>query len=159
MKRELYENWQVSHATFITRNWRIDPLTLDQVWCVILIENLISTSIIIIFVCCLSLRELCLSLWHSHHGPYKLYPSGIDDVIVKTGARAGNHQTPEALYQYLCSLGETPRNSQHAPSTKITHKTKFYKEGETGVFDSVGSIVWSTECLLIWMVLDLKHIS
>jgi hypothetical protein len=57
---------------------------------------------------------------------------GIDDVIVKTGARAGNHQTPEALYQYLFSLVETPRNSQRASSSKIDHKTKSYKEAETG---------------------------
>jgi hypothetical protein len=42
-------------------------LTLHQVSCVALIENLISTNIII-FVCCLFLGELFLS--HSHHSPH-----------------------------------------------------------------------------------------
>jgi hypothetical protein len=41
----------------------------DTASSLILIDNLISISIIIIFVCCLSLRELSPS--HSHHSPYK----------------------------------------------------------------------------------------
>jgi hypothetical protein len=57
---------------------------------------------------------------------------GIDDVIVKTGARAGNHQTIESLYQYLCSLGETPKTSQHVSSTKTSDKKKSHHEPEVG---------------------------
>lgn len=33
---------------------------------------------------------------------------GISDVIVKTGATAGNHQTPESLYGYLSTLSFLP---------------------------------------------------
>lgn len=33
---------------------------------------------------------------------------GIDDVVVKTGAKAGNFSSPEILYQYLASLNEQP---------------------------------------------------
>ncbi|KAH1019402.1 hypothetical protein HUJ04_009227 [Dendroctonus ponderosae] len=32
---------------------------------------------------------------------------GMFDNVVKTGAKAGNHQTPESLYNYLSSLGNT----------------------------------------------------
>lgn len=42
---------------------------------------------------------------------------GIDDVIVKAGAKAGNHQTPESLFQYLSSLNGLagPSGIQHRP--------------------------------------------
>lgn len=31
---------------------------------------------------------------------------GIVDVIVKTGAKAGKHQTLEQLYEYLCTMDD-----------------------------------------------------
>lgn len=33
---------------------------------------------------------------------------GIDDNVVKTSAKAGNHQRPESLFQYLSTLNDTP---------------------------------------------------
>lgn len=36
---------------------------------------------------------------------------GIDDNIVKIGAKAGNHQSPESLFQYLSTLNEMPQSS------------------------------------------------
>ncbi|KAJ8914362.1 hypothetical protein NQ315_011350 [Exocentrus adspersus] len=37
---------------------------------------------------------------------------GINDNVVKTGATAGNHQTPESLYGYLTSLNPQPGTSR-----------------------------------------------
>lgn len=53
---------------------------------------------------------------------------GIDDVVVKTGARAGNHQTPESLYTYLASLGDkispAPRPSSKPTAGRFQYKYK-----------------------------------
>ncbi|KAJ8943129.1 hypothetical protein NQ318_017326 [Aromia moschata] len=47
---------------------------------------------------------------------------GIYDNVVKTGASAGNHQTPESLYGYLTSL-TTEKNRES--SAKVSGKNKF----------------------------------
>ncbi|KAJ8943142.1 hypothetical protein NQ318_022883 [Aromia moschata] len=47
---------------------------------------------------------------------------GIYDNVVKTGASAGNHQTPESLYGYLTSL-TTEKNRKS--SAKVSGKNKF----------------------------------
>lgn len=44
---------------------------------------------------------------------------GIDDVVVKTSAKAGNYGTPEELYQYLSSLHNSrPSTSASRPIAK-----------------------------------------
>lgn len=45
---------------------------------------------------------------------------GIDDIVVKTGAKAGRHQTPESLHEFLNTVGNT-----HVP--QITRKPVFNK--------------------------------
>lgn len=47
---------------------------------------------------------------------------GITDIVVKTGATAGNHATPESLYAYLAALPETTRMVEH-------HHKSFKKPG------------------------------
>lgn len=42
---------------------------------------------------------------------------GIDDVVVKTGARAGNHQTPESLFAYLATISDTKALPKPATAT------------------------------------------
>lgn len=59
---------------------------------------------------------------------------GIFDNVVKTGAMAGNHQTPESLYSYLCSLDSTPgpsKGSSHFQRSKMPNyknKNKHQRE-------------------------------
>ncbi|KAJ8963049.1 hypothetical protein NQ318_018512 [Aromia moschata] len=52
---------------------------------------------------------------------------GIYDNVVKTGASAGNHQTPESLYGYLTSL-TTEKNRES--SAKVSGITKVLKQLE-----------------------------
>lgn len=61
---------------------------------------------------------------------------GIDDEIVKPGAKAGNHQTPESLFQYVSTLPNVPtpisfkhrqegyRRERHTMIAKNTHKDR-----------------------------------
>lgn len=53
---------------------------------------------------------------------------GIDDVVVKASAKAGNYQTPEGLYQYLSSLNDL-RPSLSRPTAS---KHSFNKNNSIG---------------------------
>lgn len=46
---------------------------------------------------------------------------GIDDIVVKTGAKAGNYQTPETLFQYLNSLDNIVRTTRRPNNNFNSH--------------------------------------
>lgn len=57
---------------------------------------------------------------------------GVDNIVVKTGAKARKHETPESLYQYLCTLSDISdaASVQNSGGNKVRHfgKTKFDKQ-------------------------------
>lgn len=55
---------------------------------------------------------------------------GIDDVVVKTGAKAGNHQSPESLFTYLSKLNVIPGSfrKQHTPKSAFKHRHQINKD-------------------------------
>ncbi|KAJ3667042.1 hypothetical protein Zmor_002452 [Zophobas morio] len=46
---------------------------------------------------------------------------GIDDVVAKTGATAGNHQTPESLFQYLSAINGVSTTPRPSTSRNYSH--------------------------------------
>ncbi|KAF7286809.1 hypothetical protein GWI33_003866 [Rhynchophorus ferrugineus] len=62
-------------------------------------------------------------------------PGEITDTLIRTGAAAGNHQTPESLFLHLSSLSTLPgtsRGDQHRRSTRFpTGKLNFNKDRST----------------------------
>lgn len=51
---------------------------------------------------------------------------GIDNPIIKAGARAGKHQTPESLYEYLSSFNGKERENRPSTSTGRPITKSFY---------------------------------
>ncbi|KYB29884.1 hypothetical protein TcasGA2_TC031567 [Tribolium castaneum] len=57
---------------------------------------------------------------------------GITDAIVKTGAKAGQYQTPESLLQYLCSVTENQTSTTQAGKGRHFSNPRFRPKASFG---------------------------